>query len=71
MKKKILTFVFLLIIAGIVMIAGHEIERHMHKAEQNTVTTEVSVDYNKDNVADYIWVQTPYVAAEGQGCRYK
>ena len=46
MKKKILTFVFLLIIAGIVMIAGHEIERHMHKAEQNTETTEVPVDYS-------------------------
>ena len=28
------------------MIVGHEIERHMHKAEQNTETTEVPVDYS-------------------------
>ena len=34
---------------------------------EGVTQTEVSVDYNKDNVADYIWVQTPYVAAEGQG----
>ena len=36
----------LLVIAGVVMIAGHEIGRHMHKAEQNTETTEASVDYS-------------------------
>ena len=46
MKKKILTFMLLLVIAGVVMIAGHEIGRHMHKAEQNTETTEASVDYS-------------------------
>lgn len=45
-KKKILTFMLLLVIAGVVMIAGHEIGRHMHKAEQNTETTEASVDYS-------------------------
>ena len=32
--------------SGVVMIAGHEIGRHMHKAEQNTETTEASVDYS-------------------------
>ena len=46
MKKKILTFMLLLVIAGVVMIAGHEIGRHMHKAEQNIETTEASVDYS-------------------------
>ena len=27
---------------------------------EGVAQTEVSVDYNKDNIADYIWVQTPY-----------
>ena len=34
---------------------------------EGVAQAEVSVDANADNVADYIWVQTPYVAAEGQG----
>ena len=46
MKKKILTFVLLLVVTGILMIAGHEIARHMHKAEQNTEITEAAVDYS-------------------------
>ena len=46
MKKKILTFVLLLVVMGILMIAGHEIARHMHKAEQNTEITEATVDYS-------------------------
>lgn len=46
MKKKILTFVLLLVVTGILMIAGHEIARHMHKAEQNTETTEAVIDYS-------------------------
>lgn len=46
MKKKILTFVLLLVVTGILMIAGHEIVRHMHKAEQNTEITEATVDYS-------------------------
>ncbi len=33
---------------------------------EGVVQAEVSVDANADNVADYIWVQTPYVTAEGQ-----
>ena len=44
--KKILTFVLLLVVTGILMIAGHEITRHMHKAEQNTEITEAAVDYS-------------------------
>lgn len=33
---------------------------------EGVAQAEVSVDANADNVADYIWVQTPYVTAEGQ-----
>ena len=33
---------------------------------EGVAQAEVSVDANADNVADYIWVQTPYATAEGQ-----
>lgn len=46
MKKKILTFVLLLVAAGILMVAAHEIALHVRKAEQGTETTEASVDYS-------------------------
>lgn len=44
MKKKILTFVLLLVVAGLLMVAGHEIATHIRKTEETTGQT---IDYSQ------------------------
>lgn len=47
MKKKILTFMLLLVVAGLLMAAGHEIATHIRKDDATTETTEQTIDYDQ------------------------
>lgn len=47
MKRKILTFMLLLVVAGLLMAAGHEIATHIRKNNATSETTEQTIDYNQ------------------------
>lgn len=47
MKRKILTFMLLLVVAGLLMAAGHEIATRIRKNNATSETTEQTIDYNQ------------------------
>lgn len=47
MKRKILTFMLLLVVAGLLMAAGHEIATHIRKNNATSETTEQTIDNNQ------------------------